>query len=222
VKAGDVVLVTGGARGVTAECALALAQRTGARFALIGSSSLQRDSAEPSPAQQEVEATLARFRTAAIECNYYSCDVTDAEAVQQLVRQVQTDFGGLDIIVHGAGLNRPARVETVDLGTAIAEVSPKLLGAIHLVDATRDLPVRAFFALGSIIGVSGMPGNAWYAFSNEGLRAVLRRFEQVDLTRRAILADYGVWSDVGRNRAITAPSNSGAWKASVTPSTTLA
>ena len=39
-----------------------------------------------------------------------------------------------------------------------------------------DAPPRLFVALTSIIGVSGMPGNAWYAFANESLELLLRRF----------------------------------------------
>lgn len=35
----DVVLVTGGARGITAECALALGKQSGATFVLLGRSS---------------------------------------------------------------------------------------------------------------------------------------------------------------------------------------
>ena len=38
----DVILVTGGAKGITAECALALARTVGTKMALIGRTPLQK------------------------------------------------------------------------------------------------------------------------------------------------------------------------------------
>ncbi|HEX4249849.1 MAG TPA: SDR family NAD(P)-dependent oxidoreductase [Pseudonocardia sp.] len=52
----DVVIVTGGGRGITAHCARALAERTGAEFVLLGRSALAD---EPSWAQGVADAALA-------------------------------------------------------------------------------------------------------------------------------------------------------------------
>ena len=41
----DVILVTGGAKGITAECALALAREVGTGMALIGRTALQKSGA---------------------------------------------------------------------------------------------------------------------------------------------------------------------------------
>ena len=53
---GDVVVVTGGARGVTAACALELGRRTRARFVLLGRSEL----AEPDPLEGKDDAEIKR------------------------------------------------------------------------------------------------------------------------------------------------------------------
>ena len=55
----DVILITGGAKGITAECALALGQATGARLALVG------QSAPGSSGEDEISRTLARCAAAA-------------------------------------------------------------------------------------------------------------------------------------------------------------
>src|SRR5262245_2493770 len=71
---------------------------------------------------------------------------------------------------------RPEYAEEGSVGGALAEVGPRVLGAWGLAAALEDTPPRLFVAFTSIIGVTGMPGNAWYAFANEALDLTLRRF----------------------------------------------
>lgn len=184
----DTILVTGGAKGITAECVLALARTTGAKLALVGSSPIAND---------EVANTLARFKDAGLICRYYCCNITDSCATVDLVRTVATDLGPIAAVVHGAGLNKARRIEQVSLENAVAEVSPKLLGAYNLFQALAAAPPRLFVAFTSIIGVTGMPGNAWYAFSNESLDLMLRRFGH-DYPQTDVLSiAYSVWGEVG-------------------------
>ncbi len=189
----DVILVTGGAKGITAECALALAQATGVKMALVG----QSPAPTPGQPQNEIAQTLERFQAANLTCSYYSCDITQAEAVNQLIAKVTNEIGIITGVVHGAGLNTPRRVEQVSLETAVAEVSPKLLGAYNLLQALASAPPKLFVGFSSIIGVTGMPGNAWYAFANESLDIMLRHFESEYPQTQVISLAYSVWGEVG-------------------------
>ncbi len=66
--ADDVILISGGAKGIGCECVLALSRRTGARVAMLGRS----------PADMpEVRASLARLEAAGIRAAYRRADVTD-------------------------------------------------------------------------------------------------------------------------------------------------
>ncbi|MGI2903112.1 SDR family NAD(P)-dependent oxidoreductase [Tolypothrix sp. VBCCA 56010] len=188
-SAQDVILVIGGAKGITAECALAVARTTGAQLALVGSSPCGNDN--------EVARTLERFQNAGLTCRYYSCNITDSCAVAELVATVTAELGSITAVVHGAGINKPRRIEQVSVEDAVAEVSPKLLGAYNLFQALAPAPPRLFIGFTSIIGVTGMPGNAWYAFSNELLDLMLRRFasDRPEMAVQAIA--YSVWDDVG-------------------------
>jgi len=183
-----VILVTGGAKGITAECALELGKHTNAKMALVGRS--QSDN-------QEVARTLERFKAEKLTCRYYSCDLTNPDEVTQLVETVTTELGKITGVVHGAGMNKPRRVEQVSLEEAIAEVSPKLIGASNLLQALASKPPKLFIAFSSIIGVTGMPGNAWYAFANESLDLVLRRFEREHQETQVLSLAYSVWGEVG-------------------------
>jgi NAD(P)-dependent dehydrogenase (short-subunit alcohol dehydrogenase family)/acyl-CoA thioesterase FadM len=191
-SSGDVVLVTGGAKGITAECARALAQSTGVKLALVGSS--------PAPApgsEGELTRTLERFRAEGLTCRYYACDLTDGAAVAGLVRRVRQELGPVTGVVHGAGVNKPRRLEQVSAEEALAEISPKLLGALHLCQALAQAPPKLFIGFTSIIGVTGMPGNAWYAFSNEALDLVLRNFEAEHPQTAVLSIAYSVWGETG-------------------------
>jgi FlaA1/EpsC-like NDP-sugar epimerase len=138
----DVVLVTGGAKGITAECALAFARSTGVEMVLVDRS--------PAPAAtdstSEVAQTLARFQAEELNCHYYACDITDETAVANLVATVTIELGSITGVFHGAGLNQPRRNETVSLEAAQAEVSPKVLGAENLLQHLDPDSLKLFLA----------------------------------------------------------------------------
>jgi enediyne polyketide synthase len=187
----DVILVTGGAKGITARCALEVAAVARCRFALVGSSS-------PEKAKEgEAGENLARFAELGIECRYYACDISNAEAVQALFRQVEEELGPVTGVIHGAGTNKPRRLEQVSAREAVSEVSPKLLGAMHLFELACERRVKMIAALSSIIGVTGMPGNGWYAYSNEVLDLMLRGIAQRHPGIQTVSVAFGVWSEIG-------------------------
>ena len=88
--AGQVVLVTGGSKGIGRAAALALAG-AGADVAICA-----RKMAELEPVAEEVQALGRRSFAAA-------CDVTDAEQVNRLPAAIAEALGPIDILVNNAG-----------------------------------------------------------------------------------------------------------------------
>lgn len=88
---GRVALVTGGARGMGAAHAEALAGR-GARLVLAD---LDR---------AELEAVAERLRTAGAEVMVAAGDITAPGVAEHLVEQAITSWGRLDVVVHNAGI----------------------------------------------------------------------------------------------------------------------
>ncbi|MDH4281121.1 MAG: SDR family NAD(P)-dependent oxidoreductase [Myxococcales bacterium] len=194
--ASDVVLVTGGARGITAECALALGRETGAHMVLAGSSPTPVDAPE-SPNSAEIVKTLARFADEGLSAEYRQCDLSERDEVTRLVSIARRRTGHVAAVIHGAAINRPRRAHTVTAEEARQEISPKLLGALHLFEALKDDPPAVFCALTSVIGVTGMPNNAWYAFANQGLDRSLGMFAASNPGTDAISMAFSVWDEVG-------------------------
>jgi acyl-CoA thioesterase FadM len=88
-------------------------------------------------------------------------------------------------------------VETVGEADALAEVSPKVQGLLNLLGALEAAPPRLVVGISSIIGITGMAGNAWYAFSNEALALALQRWRAAHPGAEAVALAYSVWAEVG-------------------------
>ncbi len=189
----DVVIVTGGAKGITAECALAFAKATRARMMLLGSS--------PGGEQGggEIGETLSRYAQAGLFARYYQCNIVDAGALQRTLAEIARQFGPVTAVIHGAGLNRPRRAEQVEETDALSEVSPKLQGLFNILesDSLQDTPPKLVAGMSSIIGITGMAGNAWYAFSNEALNVCLQRYRATHPGTETVALAYSLWADVG-------------------------
>ncbi len=187
----DVVLVTGGAKGVTAECALEFARRTKAQMILVGRSELPKDS------NDEIVRTLKRFKEERLQCQYYSCDVTNLEAVQQLVSKIAKEHGKITAVIHGAGLNTLKRLKQTNPEGAYQETLPKVMGAINICKALdKNLP-KLFVGITSVIGVTGMEGSGWYGLANEILNLFLHQFKAEQKETEVIAVAYSVWDEIG-------------------------
>lgn len=185
----DVLLVTGGGKGITAECALAFARETGLRCALTGRSDAIQD--------HEVRDTLRRFKEAGLTAEWFKCDISKREQVAALADGIMRQMGPVSGILHGAGQNTPRRVREVSVSEAFDEIAPKVLGALHLCDLLPHETLKLVVGLTSSIGITGMGGNAWYAFSNELLHTLLGRWA-LEKHRGATQAiAFSLWADVG-------------------------
>jgi enediyne polyketide synthase len=185
----DVLLVTGGGKGITAECALALAQATGCCLALLGRSQPAADA--------ELAANLDRMAAAGISLRYVVADVTDAEAVRSAVRAVETDLGPVTGILHGAARNVPRLLHALDEGTCLSTLAPKIQGLRSVLAAIDPGRLRLLVSFGSIIACMGLPGEADYALANEWLTRMTERFQAEHPGCRCLAVEWSIWSDVG-------------------------
>lgn len=194
--ADEVLLFTGGAKGVTAELALAAAKGLRMRIALVGSSAF--DPVGPqTPAAEQIAHTLQRFAKEGLTARYYRCDLTDPDAVRALVEQVSAQYGAIRAVIHGAAVNHAALIPQSDEAAAAAETAPKVLGALNLCAALESAPPRLFVGLSSVLELTGLAGNGWYSFSNEALTLIIRRFAQRHPETEGLTVPFTVWSDTG-------------------------
>lgn len=183
---GDVVVMSGGATGISAHLARGLAPFS-PRLVFLGRTSLdpgvdlakpqpEPSSSEPRPDEsraREIVQTLAELRVAGIEATYHTCDVTDPEAVRTVLGEVVSRYGRIDGIIHGAGVLRDGWLDQMSPDDFTRVVDVKFLGAWNLFSTAEGAGLRFFVGLSSVAAIQGNPGQANYAAANRMMSALL-------------------------------------------------
>ena len=185
----DVLLVTGGGRGIAAECALALARETGVKLALIGRSDPKTD--------KELVNNFARIAAAGVRSGYVRADVTDPKAVRAAVTKIERELGPVTAVLHGAGVNTPQLIGALDEAAFRRTVEPKISGLKNILAAVDAEKLKLLATFGSIIARTGLPGEADYATANEWLAALTDQFQTRHPQCRCLTLEWSVWSGAG-------------------------
>jgi 3-oxoacyl-[acyl-carrier protein] reductase len=174
---GQVALVTGGSRGIGLAIARELAS-AGARVAVVA-----RDGARAEAAAGELPGEGHRG---------YACDVADPAACNALVKQVEADFGSLDVLVNNAGVTRDNLLMRIRDEDWDAVLDTNLRGAFNLMRAAaRGMMKRRsgrIVNISSVVGVTGNAGQANYAASKAGLIGMTKSVAK-ELAGRGVLVN---------------------------------
>ncbi|MEU8122625.1 type I polyketide synthase [Spirillospora sp. NPDC049024] len=191
----DVLLVTGGGKGITAECALAVAADTGAALGVLGRSDPDGDAA--------LAANLRRMADSGARVHYVRADVTDAAQVEAAVAEIGEMLGPVTGVLHGAGRNEPAALPNLDAAAFHGAIAPKTGGLRAVLGAVDPGALRLLVAFGSIIGRSGLPGEAHYAVANDWMAHLTREFAERHPDCRCLCLEWSVWSGVGMGERLS-------------------
>lgn len=155
---GTVAVVTGGSRGIGRAIAQALASH-GASVAIIGRNG---EAARATAAELSGEGHAG-----------YACDVADPEQVNSTVKAIESEQGGVGILVNNAGITRDnilLRMKDEEFDDVIAA---NLKGAFNFTRAvSRGMMKRregSILNITSVVGLMGNAGQANYAASKAGL-----------------------------------------------------
>ncbi len=188
LQPGDLLLVTGGGKGIGAECALALARRFRVRLALLGRSRPEDD--------EELRGNLDRFRAQGVDCRYLSTDLTSPEAIDHALAALAEE-GPVRGVLHSAGRNHPRLFAALTEEDFAATLAPKVAGLRTLLGRLETSELRLVVGFGSIIARAGLRGESDYAFANERLRLDLEAFDREHPLCRCLCIEWSVWSGVG-------------------------
>ena len=157
---GSRIILTGASEGIGRALALALAAR-GARVALAA-----RD-------RERLESLAQQCRAAGGEAIAVPTDVTSEHDLEWLVAETVKSFGGVDVVVHNAGITMWSRFDALkDLSIferlmEVNYLAPVRLTALALphLKASRGLVV----AVASLAGLTGVPERSAYAGSKHAM-----------------------------------------------------
>ncbi len=155
--AGKVALVTGASRGIGAAIADVLA-RDGAHVVCLDI-----------PAQGADLSTVAnRVHGEAVQL-----DITSQDAPATLVDHLRTRHGGVDIVVHNAGITRDRRLANMDADRWDAVLDVNLACQVRINDALLSRKVLRdngrIIGVSSIAGIAGNTGQTNYGTSKAGV-----------------------------------------------------
>lgn len=159
---GKSAIVTGGTRGIGKAIALELAKR-GANVAF----NYARSADEAEKLKAEIEALGVKAFAA-------QCDVANAEASADFVKQVTAEFGGLDFLVNNAGITRDTLILRMKEDDWDAVIDTNLKGAFNFSKAVLRPMMKneaggSILNISSISGVVGMLGQTNYSASKAGM-----------------------------------------------------
>nr|BAP05595.1 CalG [uncultured Candidatus Entotheonella sp.] len=188
-----VYLITGGLGGLGLVFARDIAERTeGAVLVLVGRSPLEADRRKQ----------LAAIETLGARTVYRQVDISQAEAVDALVREIQTAFGGLNGILHSAGVHRDNFIINKSEAEFDAVFAPKVAGTVNLDEATRHLELDVFLLFSSSAGAAGSLGQADYAAANGFMDAYAAQRNECLRARgnhasRTLSINWPLWKEGG-------------------------
>ncbi|WP_046568138.1 type I polyketide synthase, partial [Micromonospora sp. HK10] len=134
---------------------------------------------------------LDRLAGAGAEVTVAACDVSDPAAVAALLADIPAGHP-LTAVFHTAGVVDDATLHTLAPDRLHAVLRPKVDGAWHLHEATRDLPLAAFVLYSSVAGTLGSPGQGNYAAANAFLDALAAHRTAQGLPATALA--WGLWA----------------------------
>lgn len=185
LKEGGRYLITGGLGGIGLTLAADLARRFKPRLVLLSRSAPSDD----------VAAAIADLEKAGAQVHLMTADVSDPAAMDAVRTRVMDELGGLDGIVHAAGLAGGGVAEVKDEAVARAVLAPKLTGTLMLLRALGPV-TRDFIVLcSSVTALVGGVGQVDYCAANAFLDALAR--SDHGQRARVVSLNWGGWSEVG-------------------------
>ncbi len=173
---GKVALVTGGTGGIGAAICLKLAE-SGARVATNYRN------------EEKAIAWQAEAKKAGHDIAIYQADVSDFDACQAMVDQVEKDLGPIDILVNNAGITKDGMFKKMSKEKWDAVMSINLDGLFNmtkpLIEGMTDRGWGRIINISSINGQKGQLGQTNYAASKAGMHGFTMALAQ-EVARKGV------------------------------------
>ncbi|MGY1683404.1 3-oxoacyl-ACP reductase [Geodermatophilus sp. SYSU D01176] len=174
--AGEVAVVTGAARGIGAAIARVMA-RDGARVVAVDV-----------PAAGDKLAAVANE----IGGTAFQLDITAADAAQRLIAHLRERHGGVDVVVHNAGITRDKLLVNMDAARWNSVMAVNLQAQLDITQALLDseglLGAGArVVCVSSQSGIAGNRGQTNYAASKAGVIGMVRAWAPAFAERGATI-----------------------------------
>lgn len=191
IRSEGVYVITGGAGGIGFIIARHLAAKYNAKVVITGRSELSTS----------IEEKLKLINNLGGQAIYIKADVSKKRDLTSLVSKVRACFGGINGVIHCAGVNKdsflikktPEDIETV--------FSPKINGTVNLDEATWGEALDFFVMFSSVTSEWGNEGQSDYSFANGFMDryALYREYQRKAGNRSGVTVSisWPLWNEGG-------------------------
>ena len=191
---GKIALVTGSSRGLGAEILKSFGER-GARCVVNYIADTQgQNKADALAVAKELNQPLV-----------IECDVTEPQQVEAMMKQIQDQCGGLDILVNNSGIISDRTIKKMSLEEFDSVIRVNLVGTFTVTQKAAAI-LRGggrVINMSSVSGQMGLFGQANYSSSKAGIIALTkvsaRELARQDITANAIAPGF---IDVGMSKGM--------------------
>lgn len=156
-----VALITGATRGIGKGIAIHFA-KNGANVAFTYVSS-----------EEKAKALEDELKTFGIKAKGYKSDAGDFKAADELVTEVVSEFGTIDVLVNNAGITRDTLLMRMSEQQWDEVINANLKSVFNLTKAVQRPMLKAkkgsIINMSSVVGVKGNAGQSNYAASKAGI-----------------------------------------------------
>ena len=191
---GKVILVTGSSRGIGAEMIKAFGAHGGQCVVNYISDSAGQNKTDAETVARELTNPLV-----------IDCDITDPTQVEAMMKQIQEQRGGLDILVNNSGIIRDRTIKKMALEEFESIIRVNLTGTFNVTQKAAAV-LRAggrIINMSSVSGQMGLFGQANYSSSKAAIIALTkvtaRELARQNITVNAIAPGF---IDVGMSKGM--------------------
>jgi NAD(P)-dependent dehydrogenase (short-subunit alcohol dehydrogenase family) len=182
-----VILLTGGARGITAEIAHALAERCQPTLVLVGAAPLA-EAGEPT-------GTVDTLRRIGARVEYHAVDVRDEAAFSNLIDGIYRDHGRLDAVIHGAGVSEDQLPRDRTPESFDRVVDTKADSTFLLSRKLRPESLQCLLFMSSVTAAFGHRAQADYAAADGILNGFATQLA-AQWPGRVVALNWGPWDQI--------------------------
>ena len=158
---GKTAIITGGSRGIGKGIALVFAQH-GANVAFTYSSSVE--------SANSLEKELSNY---GVKVKSFQSNAADYKESQDLVENVLSDFGSIDVLVNNAGITKDNLLMRMSEEDFDKVIEVNLKSVFNMTKAVQRTMLKqrkgSIINMSSVVGVKGNAGQSNYAASKAGI-----------------------------------------------------
>lgn len=188
----DIILITGGGRGIGRKIALEFARYKPQHIVIWGRK------------EESLIRTCEDIKTFGVQCSYQVCDVSSRELIYKKAVEIQETIGNVTILVNNAGILSGKPVEYLQADDMTNTLKVNTLAHIWTIKAFLPAMIERgqghIVCMSSVLGLLGLKGVCDYAtskFATTGLmESLTQELEEYPYIHTTVIHPYQVDNDM--------------------------